>query len=160
MAKTYYLAFGSQNPNTYTGLAPTFTIFSINGISAIAAPGITETPAGTGFYSFSYAPTMSILFLVDGGASVTATDRYIKGALDPIQAVDDKIGFTSDSFGSTSADPTTMYGYLKRLQELTEGDATFLKSSGVWTLYSRGSSTLLRTKALTNSTTSATKTGQ
>ena len=59
MAKQYYLAFGGGNPATYTGLSPTFTIFSINGVSAIAAPAITESPVGSGLYGFSYGTTRS-----------------------------------------------------------------------------------------------------
>jgi hypothetical protein len=42
--------------------------------------------------------------------------------------------------------------------EIQEGNATFTKSTATWSLYNRGSTTLLRTKTLTNTTTSATKT--
>ena len=71
--------------------------------------------------------------------------------------VDERVGVQGDSFGSTLADPTTLTGYMKRVQELLEGDALFTKSTGVWTISSRGSSTLLRSKTLTNTTTSSTK---
>jgi hypothetical protein len=155
--KTYYLVFGSGNPANFTGLAPTLTIFSAGGLTALSAPGVTETPAGSGLYQFTYAPTLSILFLADGGSNLSNTDRYLKGALDPIQAVDEKMGYTTDSFGSTATDPSTVFGYLKRNQEFQEGNATFTKSSGVWDVYSRGSSTLLVEKALTNTTSAATK---
>lgn len=159
MSKSYYLVFGTGNPSAYTGLTPTFTIFSANGITAVAAPGITETPTGTGFYRFIYGPTISTLFLADGGAALSSSDRYIKSALDPIQSVDEKVGTTADSFGSTSLDPSTILGYLKRNLEFQEGDSVFTKSTAIWDIYSRGSSTLLREKDLTNTTTSATKTG-
>lgn len=158
MAKSYYLKFGSGDPANYTGLTPTFSIFSAGGMTSISAPGITEAPAGSGLYRFDYGATASVLFKADGGAGLSSGDRYIIGTLDPIQAVDEKIGTTSDSFGTTSADPTTLLGYAKRLQELQEGNASFNKSTGVWDIYSRGSSTLLREKTLTNSITSATKT--
>lgn len=157
MAKTYYAKFGTGDSANFTGLSPTFIIFSAAGLTSMAAPAITELPAGSGIYVFSYAPTTSIGFKLDGGAALSAGDRYVYGALDPVQAVDEKIGLTSDSFGSTSADPTTLYGYLKRNQEFHEGAALFTKSSGVWDIYSRGSSTLLVEKTLTNTTTSATK---
>lgn len=67
------------------------------------------------------------------------------------------IGNTTSSFGSTNTDPSTLFGFLKRAQEFWEGNATFLKSTGAWSVYSRGSSTLLTTKILTNSTTGTTK---
>ena len=158
MAKNYWLVFGSGNPALYSGLTPTFTIFSVNGLTAITAPAITEAPSGSGYYKFVYGPTVAIAFLADGGSSLNANDRYIKGALDPIQAVDEVVGTVSDSFGSTSTDPTTVLGYLKRDQEFNEGNAVFDKATGVWSIYSRGSSTLIQTKTLTNDTTSATKT--
>lgn len=158
MSKQYYLKFGTGDPSNYTGLTPTFSIFSVNGVSALAAPGITETPVGSGLYGFIYGPTLSILFKADGGSNLASSDRYIIGTLDPIQAVDEKIGYATDSFGSTATDPSTVLGYLRRSQEFSEGNAQFTKSTGIWSVYSRGSSTLLTEKTLTNTTTAAGKT--
>lgn len=67
------------------------------------------------------------------------------------------IGSTASTFGSTSADPDTLFGYMKRIQELIEGNQDFNKTSGAWEMWSRGSSTLLRLKTLTNSTSGVTK---
>lgn len=193
MAKSYFLQFGSGNPASYTGLSPTFTIFSMDGLTAISAPAIAETPSGSGFYKFTYGPTATILFLADGGATLSTSDRYISGTLDPNQVLNEgmtflvqsasfliggmsyliggvtysavgvsailgRIGATTDSFGSTAADPTTLFGYAKRTQEFNEGNASFNKSTGLWDIYSRGSSTLLIEKQLTNTASSATKT--
>lgn len=158
MAKSYWLAFGSGTPQTNTGLSPTFIVFQTAAGASVLPPGITEPLTGSGLYTFSYGPTTSIAFIVDGGAALSTSDRYISGALDPIQAVDEKVGTTSDSFGSTSVDPTTIFGYVKRNLEMWEGDETFNKSTGVLDMYSRGSSTLLREKTLTNNTTQTTKT--
>lgn len=156
--KSYYLKFGSGDPAAFTGLTPSLVIFSAGGLTAAVAPGITELPTGSGLYRFDYGPTASIIFKADGGSSLSNTDRYITGVLDPIQAVDERVGTTSDSFGSTSADPSTLLGYAKRVQEVLEGNAVFTKSTGTWQVYSRGSSTLLQSKTLSNTTTSATKT--
>lgn len=156
--KQYYLKFGTGDPASYTGLSPTFVIFSAGGLTSIVAPGITESPAGSGLYGFSYGPTISILFKADGGSGLASGDRYIVSALDPIQAVDEKVGTTSDSFGSTATDPGSVLGYLKRNQEFLEGNAVFTKSTGTWDIYSRGSSTLLREKTLTNTISAANKT--
>lgn len=157
MANNWYLKFGAGNPATNTGLTPTFTLFRLEGITALVAPGITETPAGSGLYRFQYTPTMSISFVVDGGAALSDSDRYISGAIDPNLVPVNQIGTLSDSFGSTSTDPTTLIGWAKRNQEFQEGDSTFDKSSGVWSVSSRGSSTLLVEKTLTNTTSEATK---
>lgn len=155
--KSYYLQFGSGDPANFTGLSPTFVIFSAGGLTAAVAPGVTETPVGSGLYRFDYAPTMSIIFKADGGAGLSSGTRYIVGTLDPIQAVDEKVGTIDDSFGSTALDPSTLLGYAKRSLEFWEGNAIFTKATGIWDIYSRGSSTLLREKALTNNTSIAGK---
>lgn len=156
--KTYWALFGDGNPATNTGLTPTFILFAgIDGTTLLAAPGITEIPTGSGWYRFQYAPTFSINFTIDGGAGLATVDRYVRGVLDPIQAVDERLGVPEDSFGSTTTDPSTVFGYAKRNLEWLEGDANFDKSTGTWTVSSRGASTILRVKTLTNTVTEADK---
>lgn len=155
MAKNYGFTFGG-NPSDNTGLSPTLTLFKYIGGVTTAAPAIIEDSPG--FYYFAYAPTMAISFTVDGGAALADAVRYFNGVLDPIQTVDQKVGTTDDSYGSTSVDPSTVLGFLKRNLEFDEGNANFNKSSGVWDIYSRGSTTLLREKTLANNTTETTKT--
>lgn len=158
MAKRYAIAFGTGDPRVNTGLTPTLVLFfNADTGATLAAPGITEILVGSGYYQFSYGPTFSINFLADGGAALSSSDRYVKGVLDPIQSVDEKVGTINDSFGSTSVDPTTLMGFAKRNQEFDEGNATFNKTTGAWDISSRGSSTLLVEKTLTNTTSSATK---
>lgn len=157
MAKDYLLQFGSSDPSAYTGLTPTFTFFTeISTGTTVSPPGITEL-AGSGLYTFSYGPTLALAFVCDGGSGLSSEDRYIVGTLDPIQSVDEKVGTTDDSFGTTLTDPSTVIGYLKRNLEFQEGDANFTKSTGTWDIYSRGSSTLLREKTLTNTSSQANK---
>jgi len=190
--KTYWLKFGPTSAADYTGLFPTLTIFNSLGITALAAPGITEIPASSGLYRFQYDPTTSIVFQADGGATLSSSIRYIVGSLDPNDkddetlsalgssvaalsatllgigstvfaigstsfAFNDMLGTTASSFGSTSADPSSVFGMVKRIQEILEGNATFDKTTGTWNIYSRGSSTLLRVKALSDGQTSTTK---
>lgn len=157
MAKQYGAIFGSGDARTNTGLTPTFIIFQIIAGSSLTPPGITEL-ASTGLYYFTYGPTQAIYFELDGGSTLADADRYISGILDPIQAIDQSVGTVNDSFGSTSIDPSTIFGYVKRNLEIMEGDETFNKTSGVLDMYSRGSSTLLREKTLANSVSTTTKT--
>lgn len=176
MAKTFFFKFGSGDPRTYTGLSPTFLIFVDQNGATQAPPSISETLASSGFYKFTYTPTLGIAFLIDGATTaVDSVSRYVSGSLDPVLTVDQavtalgvtlssigssiaSIGTPADSFGSTSSDPTTVFGYLKRLQELGEGNSTYTKDSGLWNIYSRGSSTLLRLKTLADNATQTTKT--
>lgn len=159
MAKEYWLQFGAGNPSLTTGLAPTFTVFnSFSGV-ALTPPGITQPISGYGLYHFTYAASFSIVFLADGATTgLNNQDRYITGSLDPQDNVDQILGSTLSSFGSTSVDPSDVMGYLRRIQELLEGNATYTKSTGLWDMYSRGSSTLLREKTLVNNTSSSSKT--
>lgn len=160
MAKNYWVQFGAGNPQLFAGLTPTFIVFiQQNGINA-TAPSIAEVGVSTGLYTFAYEPsqTLAIGFTIDAGSIISGTDRYVTGALDAVSAVDERIGQSVDSFGSISTDPSTIWGMLKRIQELLEGNAVFTKATGTWDIYSRGSTTLLREKSLTNSVTQATKT--
>ncbi len=156
--KNYWITFGTQDPRTYSGLSPTFLLYFNKLGATLSPPGITEVLAGSGFYSFqaSVGWSGSFAFLVDGGASAAAV-RYVTGALDPVDEIDLTLGYTASSFGSTNVDPGDVFGMLKRNQENQEGNATFLKSSGVWSIFSRGSSSLLSTKVLTQDTTGCTK---
>lgn len=95
-AKNYILRFASGNPTTYTGLSPTFTVFKTvpGGVNITPPPGITEIPTSTGLYYFSYDPigsTAPVAFVIDGGASLVLSTRYLSNALDPIQAVDQQL---------------------------------------------------------------------
>jgi len=68
------------------------------------------------------------------------------------------VGSTASSFGTSSADPVDLFGYLKRIQENLEGNSTFVKVSGAWSIYNRGSSTLLVAKTVANSSSQVVKT--
>lgn len=126
-------------------------------------PSIFEVPTATGLYGFQYepGPSLAVAFVVDGGAALTiSSERYISGILDPLAAVDERIGFITDSFGSTAMDPTTLFGYLKRSQEFEEGDAIFSNVTGQWTIQSRAGSSMqvLAVKTLQSSSAQVTKT--
>jgi hypothetical protein len=94
---------------------------------------------------------------MDGGAGLADSDRYIVGVLDPLQVTDQRVGVVTDSFGDTAVDPTTLMGFAKRNLEFQEGDASFNKNSGLWSIYARGGTELIREKTLTNTQTSVAK---
>ncbi|MCA2654575.1 hypothetical protein [Microcystis sp. M061S2] len=161
--KTYWISpADSSNPlNTFAGLAPTFTLFVNENGATVIPPGITESPAASGVYRFTYGATLAVFGQVDWGAGAPSSSRYTRVVLDPIQAVDERVGGivnNNDSIGSTSVDPTTVIGFLKRSLEFWEGNATFEKSTGTWLIYDRGGTNVIRTKQLSNNATAATKT--
>lgn len=67
------------------------------------------------------------------------------------------IGSTASSYGTDTQDPTDLFGYMKRIQELLEGNAAFSRQNQVWNLLSRGSTTLLRSKIIGTDTVGVTK---
>ncbi len=143
---TFVAQFGVGNPSTYTGLSPTFIVWTVIGVGTTTPPGITEVPTATGLYYFNYTPVTSVAFVLDGTSSINSSNyRYISGLLDPATTVLPSnmatlMGSLADSFGSTSADPTTIVGYLKRCQEFNEGNNLFTKTSGAFQLWTRGTS--------------------
>ncbi len=161
--KYYKINFNAQgvNPSTFSGLGASVSIIKfyspVTG-QTYAPPGMSENFAGSGDYWFRYdiGQTTSISFLVDGGATLSASVRYVGGIIDPNDNLSAQIGYTGSSIGSTSVDPGDLFGYVKRAMELSEGNQTFIKSSGQWAIYDRGASTLLRMKTLTSSTTGVT----
>lgn len=173
MSKVFGLAFGSDNPQVNAGLTPTLFLFRAIGISTypsgvtdIMGPTIAELGVSSGFYTFQFAPspTFSIFFTADGGTALATSDRYVSGVIDPIAAVDEKVGTTVDSIGATNVDPNTIFAMTKRLYAMLEGNATFIKNTGLWNYYAKGStaleigfSTLLFQKTLTNTVSQATK---
>lgn len=159
MAKSYLLKFGSNDPSAFSGLSPSFILFQQGPTlpwTNATPPGISEISTGSGLYTFAYNATLPFAFVADGGVALAASDRYITGILDPIQAVDERVGFPGDSIGSTNIDPTTVLGYVARSQEVAEGQAFFDKTTGTWEIKTRGGTTI-QTRVLTNSSGSVTK---
>lgn len=102
MAKNYVISFGQS---AITGLAPTFTIFKNMAGTNATAPGITQIPTTSGLYYFTYGPTNTIAFMIDGATTGLGGARFIPGSLDPIDAVDEQltaVGNTLNAYGATN----------------------------------------------------------
>ena len=151
--KIYQLNFGGDvDPSTVTGLSPTFTQFRNMATGAtITSPGITELYAGAYFFQYDCPVGTQISFLCDGGAALS-NGRYIRSDLGALQGIDVVIGSTASTIGSTTTDPGDLMGHMMRNQERWEGLANFDKSSGIWSIQTRGGTTIF---ARTLSNTSA-----
>lgn len=68
------------------------------------------------------------------------------------------IGNTASSFGDSTTNPVTLFGYVKRLQEFLEGNQVYTKSTGGLVFSSRGSSYVLASKTVSDSVSQTTKT--
>lgn len=158
----YFLKFGNGSPATYTGLSPTFTVFRTS-VGNTTPPSITEMST-TGLYTFSYnvGSTQPIAFVVDGATTgLINSDRYIVGSL----SLNDQnyqnigpVGLPTDGIGDNSTVPTTMFGFIKRIQNWLEGQSTYTKATGVWQAYDRTGATLISQRTITENTSTVTKT--
>jgi len=114
---------------------------------SVLAQGVTIY-AGLGFQGST---------LVGTGVTLVGIGNTLSGLGLTTGALVGLIGDTSSSFGSTSIDPTTVFGFLKRVQEFNEGNSVYAKGTGILDFFSRGSSTLLIEKTITDSSTQTTK---
>jgi hypothetical protein len=118
---------------------------SLTGIGvSVAAIGVSLNALGASVIAF--------------GASLGAIGTSVIAMGNTLSALNTNVGTTSSSFGSTAVDPTTVMGFLMRSMEVQEGNQNYAKASGVLSIYSRGSSTLLRSKTIADSTSETTKT--
>ncbi len=67
------------------------------------------------------------------------------------------IGTSLSSPGDNLIDPTSVFGFLKRAQEINEGNETYTKATGILQMFTRGTS-LLASKTISDSNTQTTKT--
>lgn len=138
--------------------------------SSLTAQGVTLTAIGfsTLVYGNSLMAQGSTLFgfgvstiafgvtSIAIGTSLTAQGVSLFALGTSSVALGSFIGSTASSFGTTGIDPSTVIGFLKRAQEIAEGNQTYTKSTGVLDLLTRGS-TLLREKTISDTSATTTK---
>lgn len=124
--------------------------------STVVALGNTAVALGTTGVAIGTTGVALGTTAVAIGTSVLAASQTLVAIGNTLGTLDARIGTTSSTFGTSATDPGDLYGYMKRIQEFLEGDATFTKSSGAWAVKSRGGS-LLASKTLTNTSTTVTK---
>lgn len=164
---TTMVAIGTTHVAQGTTLIAIGTTNIALGTTSVAL-GTTSIALGTtavaiGSTGLAFGQTNAVMGLTLLGYGLTllgyGTSIYAQGQSGGANFTDllNRIGTTASSFGTTSVDPGDMFGFLKRLQELQEGQASFDKSTGTWLIQTRGA-TLLRSRTLSNSASSVTKT--
>jgi hypothetical protein len=119
------------------------------------ALGTTNVALAISNYSFA---TMIFAGLVNQGSTIVGIGTTLLGIGSSVAVLAAGIGSTASTFGSSSADPVDLFGYMKRIQENLEGNSSFTKLSGAWSIYSRGSSQLLASKTVANNSSQVIKT--
>ncbi len=98
------------------------------------------------------------LSLLATGVSLTASQVTLTSLGFTASNLSGLLGTTASLIGSNLSDPTTVFGFLKRAQEIGEGDQTYTKASGGLTLSDRTGATLLASKVISDNLTATTKT--
>ena len=136
-------AIGASATARGVSLAALSTTFAAFGVS-LSAVGTSLSAQGASIIAMG--TSLSALGVTFGGFGSSLVNL---GAL---------IGSTASSIGSTSVDPVDLFGFLKRAREFQEGNQTYIKATGILDFYSRGSSTLLVEKTVSDTATQTTKT--
>lgn len=126
--------------------------------TTLVAIGTTNVALGTTAVALGTTTVALGITNVAIGTSAVALGTTILANGTSLNVVVTGLGSTASSFGTSSADPVDLFGYMKRILENLEGNQTFTKPSGSLAIYSRGSSTLLTTKTIANSVSLVTKT--
>ena len=102
--------------------------------------------------------TTTISYLSNQSTGFTGIANSLIGLGNSLSTIGLAIGTTASSYGSTSVDPVDIYGFLKRNQEMTEGNKTYTKATGLLDYFIRGGATLLREKTVSDTSTNTTTT--
>jgi hypothetical protein len=68
------------------------------------------------------------------------------------------LGTTASAIGDSSTSPGDLFGYMKRVRDVLEGQERFVKSSGALTMYDRTGATTLASRTITNNASLVVKT--
>lgn len=128
----------------------------------IQISNLSSTLAAYNSTAIAYSTTITALSV--SAAAISTTLQGIGLTLQDLVALNTslvsdvsvRIGTTASSFGTTAIDPSSLFGYAKRNQEVLEGDQTFNKVTGAWDIQTRGG-TLLTQKTLSQTSSSVTK---
>jgi hypothetical protein len=151
------VALGTTNVAIGTsGYAQAILNFGIG--TSIVALGNTNVALGTSNYAWGNTNFAIGTSNLAQGVTILSVVNGISSFAMGFNSVLASIGTTASSFGDTAVNPGTLYGYLKRLQEFNEGNNTYIKATGLWSVFSRGSSTLLAYKTLAETASQVTKT--
>ncbi len=115
---------------------------------SILAQGVTNIAIGTSNIALGTTAVAIGTTLMGFGVSNVALGSSILSI----------IGTTASSFGTASTDPSTVFGYLKRLAELDQGQETFNKGTGVLTMLDRTGGSTLNQRTISNNSSLVIKT--
>lgn len=141
--------FGTSLTASQVSIAGQGTSITAQGVS-ITAQGVSLTAQGVSLFAFG---TSTISF----GVSLVALGNTILASTGTGSTLVVTIGTTASLIGNSTTDPSDLFGYVKRIAELIQGQQLFTKGSGVLDLYDRTGATLLTVRTVSNNASLVTK---
>ena len=129
----------------------------------VGAVGIEDKDyQGISFNSFGITQMFQSISLIGANVSFTAHSvSLLQSSVSVIglgvTTIQNNIGTTSDAIGDDSTDPTTLFGFLLRSENLAEGQSTYTKATGVWLLKDKTGATTLASRTITDASGAITK---
>ena len=142
---------GDEYGNSLMAYSASLTAVGVTNIaysSSLTATGVSLTATGVSLMAYGASLTAFGVTSIAYSVSLAASSASLAVSLSGLVS---NIGTTGSTFGSNLSDPIDLFGYLKRVQENLEGNNNYIKSSGSFSIYSRGSSALLAAKTISNS---------
>lgn len=144
---TQPIVFLADAATTSPGTAGRFVSGQIDPSDRADEYGTSLVAQGVTIYALEQA--LGVSFIAFGNSSIALgnTILSIAGSGGTLGVY---VGSTASAAGDSVTDPSTLFGYLKRLAELEQGQSIFTKSTGALNLYDRTGATLFAARTVTN----------
>lgn len=128
---------------------------------SILAQGVSNIALGTSNIALgvsSIAQGVTIISWVSSiGTSLGVQGSSLVAIGNTLSTLASYVGSTASTFGDSGTQPSTVFGYQKRVVEFLEGNQTYTKATGGLVFYSRGSSYTIASKTVSDTSTQTTK---
>jgi hypothetical protein len=145
------VALGTTSVSSFAALGSTLVAIGNTGIALGNTSIALETNQGATLIAVGNTAGFGVAL----GTSIYALEQAIASTLLAVGGVGasimTSIGSTASSFGNATTDPGDLFGYLKRLSELEQGQEKFVKGAGTLTWLDRTGGVTLNQRTVVNS---------
>ncbi len=129
----------------------------------VGAVGFDDTTyQGVSFNSWGITNIFVNVSTIGAGVSiaafgVTLNFQNISTVGAGVSTIQSRLGTPSDAIGDASTNPTTIFGFLLRAENVAEGQSLYTKSSGVWDIKDKTGATTLASRTIADTVGTITK---
>jgi hypothetical protein len=148
---TTNVALGTTAVSSFAALGSTVVAIGNTSIALGNTQIALETNQGATLVAIGNTSSLGVAT----GSSIYALEQAIASTLLAVGGIGSSImtaiGSTASLIGDSTHDPVDLFGYVKRIAELEQGQETFVKGSGVLTMLDRTGATTLVQRTIVNS---------